>query len=148
MIVDEGGDQRPQYGKHSRGPDDQYLAHSLWIIVFDEFNDSEQRLDARTPQVSHVETLEIYQQRPRGDRTVEGVSGFFCELEAFFTDGEGVTQKALLTDTLDEALHVHVPHTQEVERTVLLVWEVPPTREVLGQGAGWLVVADNLVNLQ
>ena len=46
-------DNGPGNGKHSWSSYHQNSTHGLRIIVFDSFNDIQQSLDPRTPQMTH-----------------------------------------------------------------------------------------------
>ena len=63
VLVDERTDERPEHGEDPRGAYDQEEAHRLGVVRLDDLYDVQQRLDARPPQVSHAQALEVHDAR-------------------------------------------------------------------------------------
>ena len=59
VLVDEGADERPEDGEDAWGAHDQQAPHRLGVVRLDHLDDVQQRLDARPPQVTHAEALQV-----------------------------------------------------------------------------------------
>ena len=63
VLVYERADESPEYGEDPWGAYYQEVAHSLGVVCFHDLYDVEQCLDARPPQVSHAQALEVHDAR-------------------------------------------------------------------------------------
>lgn len=59
--------QSPEHWKNSRGPQYEEATQSLRIVGFHHLDNPQQSLDARSPQVAHVKTLQIHQTSPTAE---------------------------------------------------------------------------------
>lgn len=59
-----GSHQCPEDREYSGSPQDKQPSQSLWVVGLHHLDDPQQRLDSRSPQVTHIQPLQVYQARP------------------------------------------------------------------------------------
>ena len=59
VLVDERIDQRPQDGENPRRADDQQTAHRLRVVGLHQFDNPQERFDAWSPHMTHVQPFQV-----------------------------------------------------------------------------------------
>lgn len=63
-AVRSGSHQCPEDRENSGSSQDKQPSQSLWVVGLHNFNDPQQCLDSRSPQVAHVQALQIHETCP------------------------------------------------------------------------------------
>lgn len=59
-----GSHQCPKDGENPGSSQDEQPPQSLWVVGLHDLDDPQQRLDSWSPEVTHVQPLQVYQTRP------------------------------------------------------------------------------------
>lgn len=73
-----GSYQGPEYREDARRPQDQQAAQRLRVVCLHHLDDAQQGLDARSPQMPHIEALEVHQACPATMGEVKGQRARAC----------------------------------------------------------------------
>ena len=142
-LVDERTDEGPEDGEDSRSSDDQDPAQGLRVVCLAYLDDVEEGLDSWPPEVPHVEAVQVQQHRPGGDGLLQPVGGLLRQLQSLLADVEDQLGEALLPDTPDDPLGVHLTQSQQEDRPALLVVVMPAPGEIVLYHVGQLQCKKN-----
>ncbi|TNN49454.1 hypothetical protein EYF80_040350 [Liparis tanakae] len=98
-------DTGPEDGEHPGGSQDEQPSQSLGVVGLHDLDDPQQRLDARAPQVTHVQPLQVHETRngPSGVPGSISVKPSSCRATLSRTASRQVTSLASAGSGMDTA---------------------------------------------